>query len=72
MIKTSKKLIQVGSSLGVTLSKKDLTKLGAIRGDTLNITAEKADGPDKHAKLLREYNEFVAEYGSTIAGLAKR
>lgn len=72
MIKTTKKIIQIGSSLGVTLSKQELGKLGAKRGDSLNISAELAEGPDKHAKLLREYNAFVNEYSTTLASLAQK
>jgi hypothetical protein len=30
MIETEQKIIQIGSSEGVTLSKKDLAKLGAV------------------------------------------
>ena len=33
MIETEQKLIQIGSSEGITLSKKNLEKLGAKRGD---------------------------------------
>jgi hypothetical protein len=72
MIKTTKKLIKIGSSLGVTLSKQELVKLDAKRGDSLDLSVERTYGPDKHAKLLREYNAFVAEYSSTLASLAQK
>jgi len=72
MIETVQKLIQIGSSEGVTLSKKDLVRLGAKRGDTLKLRVELAEGQDKHQKLLLEYNAFVREYGQTLKNLASR
>lgn len=45
MIETEQKLIQIGSSEGITLSKKDLARLGAKRGDLLHIKVELANRP---------------------------
>jgi hypothetical protein len=72
MIKTTQKLIQIGSSDGVTLSKKDLAKLGAKRGDLLNIKVELATQPESHTKILQEYDAFVEAYGQTLKNLADR
>ncbi len=72
MIETTQKLIQIGSSEGVTLSKKDLTRLGAKRGDTLKIRVELVNEPESHTKLLREYDKFVEKYGQTLKNLASR
>ncbi len=72
MIETIQKLIQIGSSEGITLSKKDLAALGAKRGDALKVRVELADGPDKHEKLLREYDSFVNKYGQTLKNLADK
>ncbi len=72
MIETIQKLIQVGSSEGITLSKKDLATLGAKRGDSLKVRVELADGHDKHEKLLHEYDNFVAQYGQTLKNLADK
>ena len=72
MIETIQKLIQIGSSQGVTLSKKDLASIGAKRGDVLRLKVELADGPHKHQKLLREYDAFVKEYGQTLKNLASK
>jgi hypothetical protein len=72
MIETLQKLIQIGSSQGVTLSKKDLAKLGAKRGDILKLKVELADGHEKHEKLLREYDAFVDKYGQTLKNLADK
>ena len=72
MIETTQKIIQIGSSQGVTLSKKDLVRLGAKRGDTLKIRAELADGHDKHQKLMQEYDAFVSRYGQTLKNLSEK
>lgn len=72
MIQTTQKLIQIGSSQGVTLSKKDIAQLGAKRGDMLKIQVELVRPTDVHDNLLREYDSFVAEYGQTLKNLADR
>jgi hypothetical protein len=72
MIETIQKLIQIGSSEGITLSKKDLAALGAKRGDSLKVRVELASGHEKHEKLLREYDAFVNEYGQTLKNLADK
>ena len=72
MIETEQKLIQIGSSEGITLSKKDLARLGAKRGDLLRVKVELVAHPDKHERLLDEYNAFVKTYGQTLKNLAKR
>jgi hypothetical protein len=66
MIETTQKIIQIGSSQGVTLSKKDLISLGARRGDTLKIKAELVSNPQKHSKVLEDYDKFVLRYGDTL------
>lgn len=40
MIETVQKLIQIGLSEGITLFKKDLARLVAIRGDMLKVRVE--------------------------------
>ncbi len=72
MIETTQKLIQIGSSEGVTLSKKDIARLGAKRGDTLKIQVELVKEPGKHEELLQEYDRFVEKYGQTLKNLADR
>jgi len=72
MIETTQKIIQIGSSQGVTLSKKDLIKLGAKQGDTLKLKVELVSVNDKHEKLLREYDVFVSKYGQTLKNLANK
>ena len=72
MIETEQKLIQIGSSEGITLSKKDLARLGAKRGDLLRVRVELVKEKDKHSKLLREYDDFVKQYGQTLKNLSDR
>ncbi len=72
MIETEQKLIQIGSSEGITLSKKDLARLGARRGDLLRVRVELVDDRAKHSKLLQEYDEFVEKYGQTLKNLADK
>ncbi|HSW98396.1 MAG TPA: hypothetical protein VLF71_01015 [Candidatus Saccharimonadales bacterium] len=72
MIETTQKLIQIGSSEGVTLSKKDIARLGAKRGDMLKIQVELVKESGKHEKLLKEYDSFVQKYGQTLKNLSER
>jgi chromosome condensin MukBEF ATPase and DNA-binding subunit MukB len=72
MIETTQKLIQIGSSEGITLSKKDIAQLGAKRGDTLKVRVELVKEPSKHKDLLNEYDLFVEKYGQTLKNLADR
>ena len=72
MIETIQKLIQIGSSEGITLSKKDLATLGAKRGDILKVRVELANKHEKHEKLLREYDAFIGVYGQALKNLADK
>ncbi len=73
MIETEQKIIQIGSSEGVTLSKKDLTKLGAKRGDIVKLRVELSKASyDKHKKLMNEYEAFVSVYGQTLKNLSEK
>jgi len=72
MIETEQKLIQIGSSEGITLSKKDLARLGAKRGDLLHVKVEVVNKSDKHQELLNEYDAFVEQYGQTLKNLADK
>lgn len=72
MIETEQKIIQIGSSDGITLPKKDLVKLGAKRGDVVKVKVELISQPASHDKLMSDYGAFVKEYGQTLKNLAKR
>jgi antitoxin component of MazEF toxin-antitoxin module len=71
MIKTIQKIIRIGSSAGVTIPKKQLDELNLNTGDEVKVSLEpvKQDG---QVKLMREYDEFVKQYGQTLKNLAKR
>ncbi|HUD81014.1 MAG TPA: hypothetical protein VMR08_00050 [Patescibacteria group bacterium] len=72
MIETVQKIIQIGSSEGVTLSKKDIARLGAKRGDMLKLKVELIKAQDQHQKLLQEYDDFVSKYGQTLKNLSEK
>jgi hypothetical protein len=72
MIETEQKLIQIGTSEGITLSKKDLARIGAKRGDLLRVKVELVNKPDKHKSLLQDYDDFVKQYGETLKNLSDR
>jgi len=67
----TQKIIKIGSSLGVTIPKKQLDELGLDVGDEVKVTFEPADKP-KHEKLMKEYNQFVSKYGKTLKNLSDR
>lgn len=72
MIETIQKIIQIGTSEGVTLSKKDLARLGAKRGDMVKLQVELVEPDEKHKKLMEEYDAFVKKYGQTLKNLADK
>ena len=72
MIETEQKLIQIGSSEGITLSKKDLAKLGAKRGDMLKVKVELSGEQKTQGNLMREYRSFVVKYGQTLKNLSDK
>jgi hypothetical protein len=72
MIETTQKVIQIGASEGVTLSKKDLARLGARRGDLVKLRVELAGPAPRHEKLMHDYEMFVGAYGQTLRNLADK
>ena len=73
MFETEQKIIQIGSSEGVTLSKKDLAKLGAKRGDIVKLRVELSkENHDKHKKLMNDYDTFVSVYGQALKNLSEK
>lgn len=65
------KIIQIGSSAGVTIPKKQLEEMGLGIGDEIKITIRPVN-KDKHDSLMRDYDRFVAQYESTLKNLADR
>jgi hypothetical protein len=71
MIKTRQKLIKIGTSRGVILPAKALE--GIADGAELDITIKPVGAAsDPQAALMKDYQEFVAEYGQTLKNLAQR
>lgn len=66
------KVIKIGSSAGVTIPKKQLDELGISIGDEVKISLEAVDKDKKKEKLMREYEQFVKQYGQTLKNLALR
>jgi hypothetical protein len=62
MIETEQKLIQIGSSEGVTLSKKDIATLGAKRGDMLKIRVE---------RVTKKTHDMKIYYKTTMCSLKR-
>lgn len=66
------KVIKIGSSLGVTIPKKQLDELGIRLGDEVKISLEAVNKDKKQEKLMQEYEKFVEQYGQTLKNLASR
>lgn len=66
------KVIKIGSSVGVTIPKKQLDELGLSLGDEVSINIKPANSQKKHAQLMKEYDKFVEQYGQTLKSLARR
>ena len=74
MIEIIKKLEQIGPNLGITLSRKELLKLGAVNGDEIRLRIELANKRDLKSlnedRLMRDYIDFVNKYGEVLKNLA--
>jgi antitoxin component of MazEF toxin-antitoxin module len=68
----AQKVIKIGTSAGVTIPKKQLSELGIVVGDEVKITIEPVAKKDSQAKLMSEYNAFVAQYEQALKNLAKK
>ncbi len=69
----AQKVIKIGDSLGITIPKKEVIKQNLTAGDEVDFSIRKKTSQvDKQAKILREYEAFVKQYGSTLKNLAER
>jgi len=66
------KVIKIGSSLGVTIPKKQANELGISAGDEVKIDVQPVAKDKKQEKLIQEYDKFVKRYGQTLKNLASR
>jgi antitoxin component of MazEF toxin-antitoxin module len=68
-IRTTQKVIKIGTSAGVTIPAKDLKRAGINPGDEVTLTIESKIKKDN---LPKEYEAFKAQYGQTLKNLADR
>ena len=64
------KIIQIGSSAGVTIPKKQLEELGLNVGDEVNIDIRPTRG--KLKEFADELDKFMDTYDQDLKNLAKR
>lgn len=69
----AQKVIKIGSSLGVTIPKKELSELNIIAGDEVEISIrKKSTKAVKHEQLLKSLEGFMSTYDQDLKNLAKR
>ena len=66
----TQKIIQIGSSAGVTIPKKQLKELGLKVGDEVNISIRQTRGQLK--EFADELDKFMDTYDQDLKNLAKR
>lgn len=64
------KIIQIGSSAGVTIPKKQLQELGLRVGDEVEMSLKPANAKIK--KFAEELDKFMDIYDQDLKNLAKR
>ncbi len=70
-ITTTRDVIQIGDSLGVTLPAKELRRAGIKPGDSLRIKVELIE-PAAQPDIMADYAAFKAQYGQTLKNLSGR
>ncbi len=75
-IKSTQKLIKIGTSAGVTVPARDLKHTKAKIGDEVEVTFKFPDNAatstETAQKLDSEYQAFKAQYNDTLKNLADR
>lgn len=67
------KVIKIGSSLGVTIPKKEVNELNLVAGDEVDISIHKKSSKfAKHEQLLRDLGDFMDTYDQDLKNLARR
>ena len=67
------KVIKIGSSLGVTIPKKEVSELNIVAGDEVEISIRKKSSRfAKHEQLLKDLEDFMNTYNQDLKNLAKR
>lgn len=69
----AQKVIKIGSSLGVTIPKKQLKEQNILAGDEVDVSIKKKTSRvDKHEKLLYDLEKFMETYDQDLKNLADR
>lgn len=68
-IKSTQRVIKVGTSLAVTIPAKDAKKLGINSGDYVDSTIKIVE---KKPRITDEYARFKKQYSQTLKNLADR
>ena len=69
----AQKVIKIGSSLGVTIPRKELSELNIMAGDEIEISIrKKSTKAIKHEQLLKSLESFMDTYDQDLKSLAKR
>jgi len=69
----AQKVIKIGSSLGVTIPRKELSELNIMAGDEVEISIrKKSTRAIKHEQLLKHLEDFMDTYDQDLKSLAKR
>ncbi len=72
-IKTTQKLINIGTSKGVTLPAKELKKLGVKEGQELEITAKLADNtPNEKVEFVELTQKLIKRHQKALKNLSQR
>lgn len=73
-IKSSQKVIKIGSSAGVTIPAKDLRHSGVTVGDTINFsfTKVKSAGSAENEAVIDAAKKILKDYKQDFDNLAKR
>lgn len=67
------KVIKIGSSLGITIPKKEVSELNIVAGDEVEISIRKKSTRfEKHSQLLKDLEDFMNTYDQDLKNLAKR
>lgn len=69
---TTQKIIQIGSSKGVTIPSKQLKELGVDVGSEVRITIARLEKEAPHKQLMHEYGIFIEKYDETLKKLADK
>ena len=69
----TQKVIKIGSSLGVTIPKKEVNELNLVAGDEVEISVRKKSSKAvRHEQLLKDLDRFMDTYDQDLKNLAKR